>query len=137
MFFEPGNLNWLAILVSVIAGQIILTIWFAAVFADPWAKAYGAADKSQHMREIPGYTYAVGLVCMIALTIGLALLQQGLGITTLGAGLGSGLLVALCFSAATLLPGYAFLKKWDAAVLAAGSQFVVILVVSAILAVWQ
>lgn len=137
MHVELASLNWLAILVSIIAGQFILTIWFAVVFADPWARAYGATDKTQHMKEIPGYTYGVGLVCMIALTIGLALFQQGLGVTSLGAGLGVGLLVALCFTLAAALPGYAFLRKWDAAVLAIGSQFVVILVVSAILAVWR
>ncbi len=137
MLFDFGGLNWLAILVSVIVGQVFLTVWFAVIFADPWAKAYGAADKAEHTKQIPGYTYGVGLACMILLTIGLALLQQGLGVTTFGAGLGSGLMVAICFGVATALPGYAFLKKWDAALLAIGSQVVLILILSVILAVWQ
>lgn len=137
MLFDFGGLNWLAVLASVIIGQVFLTIWFAVIFADPWAKAYGAADKAEHTGEIPGYTYAVGLACMILLTIGLALLQQGLGVKTFGAGLGSGLLVASCFCLATALPGYAFLRKWNAAMLAIGSQVVLILILSVILAVWQ
>lgn len=137
MQIDISGLNWVAILVSVIIGQVFLTVWFAVIFADSWAKAYGDADKAQHTREIPGYTYAVGLACMILLTIGLALLQQGLGVTTLGAGLGSGFMVALCFCTATALPGYAFLRKWNAAMLAIGSQVVLILILSTILAVWQ
>ncbi|MFK7846021.1 MAG: hypothetical protein AB8G77_12035 [Rhodothermales bacterium] len=60
--FSFSELNWLAIVVSIIAGQIVSTIWFVALFGEPWAKEYGAASKQQHSKEIPPYTYAVGLV---------------------------------------------------------------------------
>lgn len=137
MTFDFGNLNWLAILLSIVIGQVFLTVWFAVLFAEPWARAYGAADKAAHTKDIPGYTYGVGLACMIALTLGLALLQNSLGVQSLGAGLSSGFVVALCFCLATALPGYAFLGKWNAAAIAIGSQFVVILILSSILAVWR
>ena len=39
-----GALNWLAILTCVVVGQVFLTIWFVALFAKPWAKAYGVDD---------------------------------------------------------------------------------------------
>ncbi len=137
MIFDFGNLNWLAIILCIVVGQIVLTVWFAVLFAEPWARTYGAADKAEHTKDIPGYTYAVGLACMIVLTVGLALLQQNLGVDSFSAGLSSGFVIALCFALATALPGYAFLKKWNAAVLAIGSQFVVILILSSILALWR
>ena len=137
MQLDFGNLNWLAIIACVVLGQIFLTIWFAVIFADPWARAYGASDKKQHADEIPAYTYGIGLACMIILTLGLALFQRAIGVTTLAAGLGSGFIVALCFCAATAIPGYAFLKRWNAAMLAISSQFALILILSAVLAVWQ
>lgn len=137
MAFDFGNLNWLAIIVSVVVGQVFLTVWFAVLFADPWARAYGAADKAEHTKAIPPYTYGIGVFCMILLTLGLALLQQNLGVQSFGAGLWSGIFVALFFVLSTALPGYAFLKKLDAAAIAVGSQCAVILIVSCILAVWQ
>ena len=136
MLLDFAALNWLAILACVVIGQIVLTLWFAVFFADPWAKAYGAADKAEHTKAIPTYTYGIGLVCMILLVVGLALVQQATGVSSLGGGLTSGAVIALCFAAATALPGYAFLARYDAAKLAIGSQVVLILILSAILGAW-
>lgn len=132
-----GNLNWLAIIACIIVGQIFLTIWFLVIFGEPWAKAYGAADKKQHTAEIPSYTYGIGLACMILLSLGLALFQQAIGVDTLEAGISFGIMIALFFVIATALPGYAFQKRWPAAILAIGSQTVLIIILSIILAVWQ
>ncbi|MEM9580194.1 MAG: DUF1761 domain-containing protein [Pseudomonadota bacterium] len=136
MTLSLADLNWFAIIACVIAGQVILTLWFAVIFADPWAKAYGAADKAQHTAEVPAYTYGIGLVCMIALSLGLAMLQKAVGVSTLGGGLTSGIFAALFFCVATALPGYAFLRRWSAFTLAISAQVVVIMVLSAILALW-
>lgn len=137
MPLDFAALNWLAILACVVIGQVFLTVWFAVLFADPWAKAYGAADKAEHTKAIPAYTYGIGLACMILLVVGLALFQQAIGITTLGAGLTSGAIIAICFAAATALPGYAFLQRYSSAKLAIGSQIVLILILSAILGAWS
>lgn len=136
MIIELAALNWLAIALCVAIGQIILTVWFAALFAEPWAKAYGAADKTQHAAEIPMYTYGVGLVCMILLTLGLATLRNALGITGFASGLSMGLFVALAFCCATAVPGYAFLRRWPALILAIAPQVIVIVALSIILSVW-
>ena len=131
------HLNWAAIGVSVVVGQIVLTVWFTALFGAPWARAYGAADQKQHTKEVPGYTYAIGVGCTLLLTLGLAVLEAALGVSTAAEGLGTGLFVAVCFTTATALPGYAFLRRWSAFFLAIGSQTVLILLVSLILASWQ
>ncbi len=135
--FSFSELNWLAIVVSVIAGQIVSNIWFVALFGEPWAKEYGASSKQQHTKEIPPYTYAVGLVCTTLLVLSIALLQQWLGVNSIGGGITLGLFIAVGLSAATSLPGYAFLKRWSAFFLAMGSQAAMIIVISIILASWK
>lgn len=136
MIFDFADINWFAIAACVVVGQILLTIWFAALFADPWAKAYGVDDKKQHTAEIPPYTYGLGAACVLALSIGLSILQKTFGISTLGEGLALGVFVAVFFGFTTMMPGYAFLKRWSAFVLAFGSQAALILVLSTILVLW-
>ena len=137
MELQLGSVNWLAILVCVVVGQVFLTVWFAVVFARPWAKAYGVDEPKQHTNEVPGYTYGIGLLCVVLLSLGLSLLQENLGIATVGGGLSVGFFVAVHFSIATALPGYAFLRRWRACALALGSQATLILILSAILAAFQ
>ena len=98
------DLNWIAILVSVIVGQVFLTLWFAVFFGVPSARAYGVEDKATHTAEIPGYTYAIGLLCTFAVTIGLALLQSRIGVTTVMEGLYLGVVIGICFGVASYLP---------------------------------
>ena len=131
------RVHWPAISTCVVVGQIFLTVWFVALFGQPWARAYGVEDKKQHMAEVPGYTYGVGLLCMVLLTTGLAFLQARLEVSGVAGGLTFGFFVAVHFCIATALPGYAFLKRWSAGALAIGSQSALILLLSTILAVWQ
>ncbi len=128
-----SGLNWLGILAGVVSGQIVSTVWFVVLFGDPWAKEYGAADKKQHTQEVPGYTYAVGVLCTAALTVSLAILQAALAVTTVGAALQLALLVSVGFCVATGVPGQAFLRRWRVAQLAFGSQVAMIFVISLVL----
>ncbi len=129
--------NWMAILACIVIGQAFLTTWFVVIFANPWAKVYGVQTKQEHMNEIPGYTYAIGLVCTALLTMGIASLQAALSVTTAVEGAQLGLLLAVTIGLATALPGYAFLKRWKALALAMGSQMILLLLISVILAVWH
>ena len=137
MEIDVGRLHWPAIVTCVVVGQVVLTVWFVVLFGTPWARAYGATSRAQHTKEIPSYTYAIGAVCTLLLTVGLAVLQASLNIMTGTDGLVLGLFVALCFSVATAVPGYAFLRRWPAGFMAIGSQTLLIVIVSVILAAWQ
>ncbi len=137
MELSLAGINWIAVGACIVAGQVLLTVWFAAIFAKPWARAYGVDDPKQHTREVPGYTYAIGLACTALATVGIAVLQAALGARGAGDGAALGLLLALCFGAATAVPGYAFLKRWSACGLAVGSQAMLIMAVSAVLAIWR
>ncbi len=131
------GLNWLAILVCVVVGQVLLTVWFVALFAKPWANEYGVDDPKRHTKEVPGYTYGIGALCVFLLSVGIAVLQRALGVQSVGDALLLGLIIAIQFSVATALPGYAFLKRYRAFALAIGSQTLLILTVSAVLAAWS
>ena len=137
MELKLSSINWYAVLACLVFAQAFLSLWFIVLFGKPWAKEYGAADQKAHTKEIPGYTYAIQALCALLLIIGIANLQQLLGVQGLGGGISLGLAIAILFSIATALPGYIFLKRWNAFLMAMGSQAVLIIVVSAILAVWQ
>ena len=137
MNLDFSSLNWLAIGTCLIFGQVFLSVWFIVLFGTPWAKEYGVQDKKQHAKEIPGYTYGVQVLCTFLLIVGLALMQSLLGIQTLGSGFLFGLYVAVFYALATALPGYIFLKRINAFAMALGSQTILILVASTILALWN
>ena len=137
MNLDLSSLNWLAIGTCLVFGQAFLSVWFILLFGTPWAKEYGVQDKKQHTKEIPGYTYGIQALCTFLLVIGLAVMQSLIGIDTLMAGVLFGLYVALFYSIATALPGYIFLKRMNAFLMAMGSQVILILVVSTILAIWK
>jgi hypothetical protein len=131
------SINWLAILTCVVIGQVFLTLWFAVVFAKPWAKAYGVDDPKEHTKQVPGYTYAIGALCVLLMSLGTALLQSSLEVDSAGEGLVLGLFLAIHFGIAMSLPGYAFLRRYSAFALALGSQTVLIVIVSTLLSVWR
>ncbi|WP_120633274.1 DUF1761 family protein [Ruegeria sp. EL01] len=133
MEISLSSVNWIAVIVAVVAGQALLTLWFTLLFGESWAKAYGAVDRAAHTQAVPGSAYGIGLACMVVLVIGTALLHQAAGINSISGGLVFGAIAALAYGLATVLPGYGFLLKLDAGRIAAGSQAAVILVVSVVL----
>ncbi len=128
------QLNVVTLLVCIAIGQVFLTIWFVPLFGKPWARAYGVDDPKEHTKAVPAYTYAIGAGCVLLLSVGLSLLQAWLRVETVGEALLIGLFVAIHFSIATALPGYAFLRRWRAFFLAIGSQTSLILILSAVIA---
>jgi hypothetical protein len=131
------GVNWLAILTCVVVGQVLLTIWFVALFPKPWAREYGVSDPKEHTKAVPGYTYAIGALCVLLLSLGMAGVQAGLGVDTAGKGALFGVYVALLFSITTALPGYAFLERYRAFLLAMGAQAVLVVALSTLLAAWH
>jgi len=137
MELTVSGINWWAVAASIVVGQVISTVWFVVLFGEPWAREYGAEDKRQHTKEVPGYTYGVQVACTIALTVSLAVLHRGLGVESIGDALLVGALVAVGFCVATGLPGQAFLKRWRVAAIAYGCQVAMILGISTVLGLWR
>jgi len=133
MELEFAALNWVGILVGVIAGQAVSTIWFVALFGEAWAREYGAESKKQHTKEVPPYTYGIGLLCTVALVVSIAVLQHAFAVKTIGAALQLATLLSVGFCIATGVPGLAFLRRWRVAAIAYGSQIAMIVVISSVL----
>ncbi|TPV92563.1 MAG: DUF1761 family protein [Myxococcales bacterium FL481] len=135
MILANASINWLAVLACVVTGQLLLTVWFAVIFAVPWARAYGGPTmtKAQHTKEVPGYTYAIGAACVAALAVALSLLRTALDVSGIGPSLALGLLVGLGVFVPMALPAYAFLRRWNAFALGAGSQLALVLALSVVL----
>lgn len=135
MNIDVSALNWIAILAGIVAGQVVSTIWFVVLFGEPWAREYGAKDKKQHTKEVPPYTYGVGVLCTSALVISIALAQAAFGVAGIGDALTLAAFISVGFCIATGVPGQAFLRRWGVAVLAFGSQTAMIFVISVVLVV--
>ena len=137
MNFDLVSLNWLAVGTCLVLGQVFLSVWFIVIFGTPWAREYGVQTKKEHTQAIPGYTYAVQAFCTLCLILGIAIMQSMLGIESFKDGALFGLFVVVLYSLATALPGYIFLKRMNAFLMAMGSQAILILILSVILAVWK
>lgn len=139
MAVDLGSINWLAILACIVTGQILLSIWFIPLFGEAWAKEYGGegTTRQQHTAEVPPYTYLIGAVCVMLLSIAVSVLQTALGVENIGGALQLAFFLATMVFIAMAMPAYAFLRRWTAFLLGAGSQVVVIFAVSIILVLWR
>ncbi|MEM7156515.1 MAG: DUF1761 domain-containing protein [Myxococcota bacterium] len=133
MEIDFSQLSWVAVLVSVVVGQIVSTLWFVVLFGEPWAREYGVASSKEHTKEVPPYTYAVGIACTAALAISLAVLQGAFGVTGIGGALKLAGFVSVGLCIATGVPGQAFLRRWRVASIACGSQVAMIFAMSVVL----
>ena len=137
MDFSFSGINWLAVGACVVLGQVISTLWFTAIFGEPWAREYGAADRKAHTSEVPGYTYGVQAACTIVMAISLAVLHRWLDISSIGDGVVLGLFASIGFIVVNVLPGQAFLRRWRVALLCFGCQSVMSIAMSIVLAAWR
>lgn len=137
MEFGLSGINWLAVLASVIAGQVISTVWFVPLFGNAWAREYGVKSRVEHTAQVPSFTYGVQIACTAVQMVALALLTGWLGVDTIGGAITLGLFVAVAFCIANGLPGQAFLRRWRVAVLTLGCQSTMIVAGTLILALWR
>ena len=92
---------------------------------------------SQHTKELPGYTYAIGAGCTMVLTVSMAVLQRSFDVQSSSQAIQLALFASAGIFLPMALPGYAFLKRWTAFVLAAGSQLALIALISVVLVLWK
>lgn len=131
-----GQINWVAILACVVAGQIWLTLWFVGFFGEPWARAYGGEGmtRAQHTAEVPMYTYGIGALCVAALSIGISLLQTAFRVEGVLGALQLAAIVVIFVFVPMAMPAYAFLRRWSAFAIGAGSQITLVAILSCIVA---
>lgn len=99
MFSAVGGINWLGVGVAAVASSIIGGLWFAALFAKPYAVALGRENAP---KEKPAPIFVLGpFVCGLITTVTSALLIDLLDIRSIGSAIQFGALVGFGFLAAT------------------------------------
>jgi len=130
------ELNWLAILVSVVANMIIGAVWYG-VFAQPWMDGIGKTreDIEANQSFVP---YLIAILNSFLMAFVLANVLVWTGVTGIGGGLLVALLMWLGFNGFSFASNHAFegrsFKLW---LINSGTYLVGLLVMGLILSVWR
>ncbi len=130
------DVNWLAIVVCIVANMVIGAVWYG-VFAKPWMAGIGKTreDIEQNQSWQP---YAIATLNSFLMAFMLANVLSWSGITGLVDGLVVGLYLWFGFTGFTFAANHAFegrsLNLWS---INSGTYLVGLLVMGAILGAWQ
>lgn len=98
--------NWMAIVVAVVATQLLGFLWYGVFFQEPWAAGLGidmaAVDQSDPT------PFAIGIVGNLVGAIALSWLIHKTGMVGGGPGAALGLVIGFCFLAMSITTHYAF-----------------------------
>lgn len=137
--FDPGSLNYWAILVAVLFQQALGAAWYG-LLANPWMAAAGLTAKElKAMKGTPRqwYPYVISSVASAAAIFVLGLLIQALAIGSLGGGAVLGLLLATGFVLAANAINYAFEgRSLKLFLINGGYPLIAYAAAGALLAVW-
>jgi hypothetical protein len=133
-----GSINWLAVIVSVIASMIIGSIWFhPAVFYKPWLATLGKTwENRMQGSAVPLYTFSI--IAAFVEVVALAFMLKTMGAVGAAAGAAAGFMLWLGFVAPTNLVNKLFSGQgWKGWLIEAGEHLVYLLVAGAILGAWR
>lgn len=133
------DLNWLAVLVSVVASFVVGALWYSPLlFGKQWVKAHGFSDQQiDAMQQSAGSAYVSALVGYIIMALVFTVIISQIGITQLWDGLLLALVIWIGFVMTNGLTNAMFSGKSRGAFLIDTSyQLVTILIMGAILTVW-
>ena len=101
-----ASINYLAVLVATLAAYFFGALWYSPfLFGKTWMTALG---KSKEELPAPTLPMVIGFILTFVTALGLALLIEGLGITTLFNGILLALVVAIAFIATNTLSEYLY-----------------------------
>ncbi len=133
---SPDSINWLAVLASVVAMQVIGTLWYSPVlFGKAWQKAVGMGPDD---KPAPGKAIINAIVMALITSIAMALLVGWTGAAGVGQALTLGVIVGVGFCIAVIATNSAFEGRPAALVLINSGHYLAdILVISLILTLWK
>jgi hypothetical protein len=105
---DLGDLNWLSIVIAVVAAQVLGFLWYGPLFGKQWMAAIGKTKED--MSGSPGPAVAVGIVMSLVRAVILALLIGLSATPDLASGLKVGLLLAAVTSSG-IITGHAFEER--------------------------
>ena len=105
--FDLGGINWLAVLVSVVAAQVLGFLWYGPLFGRQWMTAMGTT-REQVQEEGPGLAIIVGVVGSVLNALGIALILTTADTPDVVNGIKVGLLTSIGFAAAAVITNSMF-----------------------------
>ena len=133
--FDPGQLNWIAVLVAALSGMVLGAVWYSPLaFGNAWLKALG---KSEDELASPLVAMAGSAIACLVSAVSMALLiyVSGLAGWTGGAliGLTAGIgIVAMTMLSDSLFSGWG----WPLYLIQAGYRVLYLIVMGVIIGAW-
>ena len=133
-----GSINWLAVVVSVIASMVIGFIWYSpSVFYKPWLAGIGKSWENRPMSPMP-MLFVWTILASLVEAVALAVVLNTMGSNTAVSGLATGFMLWLGFVAPTNLVNNLYAGHgWKVWLIEAGDHLVYLLVAGVILGAWQ
>ena len=130
-----GAINWLAVLVAVVASQAVGFLWYSVLFNKMWTAAIGV-DPTEMGNPAPALT--VGVVASIVQALALAILLLQAEAPDLSSGLKLGLLTGIAFAASVVVTNAMFEYRSKTLMwIYSGYQIVSFLAMGVILGAWR
>ena len=135
-------INWLAVIVCVVASMIIGGFWFSPkTFFPIWWKAIGKSEKDTPGGTNMGLVWGLIILSSFVQAVFMALMVNAMGSisggTSLMSGATAGFFLWLGFVAPSSLTNKLFADRLKAWVLEAGNHLVTFVVMGAILGAWR
>lgn len=130
------GLNWLAILVGLVAHMILGAAWFG-VFASPWSRLAHPGRTKDEIAAGPKWIYGIAAAGGLATAIVLGALLDGLGAATVADAVVVALAAWVGFVAAKYATTYAFEhRSWTLLAIDIGYPLVSMLAMALIYVLW-
>jgi hypothetical protein len=131
------DVNWLAVLLALIANMVIGALWYGPIFGKRWMTELGLTREDIESGDMVK-PYLIAILNSFLMAFVLANVIAWTGTTGIGGGLLLGLLMWIGFTGFTFAVNHSFedrsLQLWF---INSGTFLVGLLVMGAILAVWQ
>lgn len=134
------HINYIAVVVAAVVAFALGGLWYSPLlFAKQWVKAHGySEEKVKEMQQGAGKAYAVSFVCQLLIALAIATLVSYLHLERCVQGLKLGLLIWAGFFVTHGLMASVFSdKRITVFYIDTGYQLVYLLIMSAIITVWQ
>ncbi len=130
------DVNWIAIVVLVIANMGLGALWYGPLFSKPWMEGTGIKMEDIEASNM-GVAYGIAVLNSFFMAFMMANVIAWTGVTGLGGGLLLGLLMWLGFTGFTFGVNHAFeLRSIQVWFINSGMYLGGLLVMGAVLAIW-
>jgi hypothetical protein len=140
MPFDFSRVNPLAVVVAALAAFLVGGLWYTALFGKLWVKLHGYSEekvKQMQANMSPPRFFGGMLLSYLVLAVALALLLTAVPEPTLGGGAAAGLLLWMATAAIAMTGFIASDKVIGIYWIDVACQFVYLVLMGIILAVWR